>query len=79
MLSAFIHHTATVGHVSHPYSKGRYFTQFHKNMTWGEARNFCEYVGGHLAVLNTKNVDEFVVKKFPNERLWITLMHFQCK
>ena len=40
-------------------------------MSWSEARSFCEFVGGHLAVLNEKVIDEFVQSKFLDDRLWI--------
>ena len=62
---------ATISHESHLGPNGRYFTWFHERMTWSEARAFCQSVGGDLAVLNTKILDQFVQDKFRDERHWI--------
>ena len=62
---------ATIGHVSYLGPNRRYFTQFDVQMTWPDARAFCQSVGGDLAVLNTKNLNEFVHDNFPAGQIWL--------
>ena len=39
---------------------GNRYTVFESNMTWTEARTYCEMLGGHLAYVNSAEEDAFI-------------------
>ena len=51
---------------------GHQFTLYHQYLlNWANAKGFCESVGGGLAVLNTKVLNDIVTQKFAGQQYWI--------
>ena len=42
--------------------EGKYYAVFNDSMTWKEAKDYCEKVGGHLVTITTTAENEFIVE-----------------
>ena len=46
---------------------GHYYKVFNYCMTWEEAKNFCEEIGGHLVTITSQDEQNFIEKILSND------------
>ena len=50
---------------------GHRYQYYENDMSWTQARSFCQSLGGHLATITSQGEQEFITGKWPGKNGWI--------